>query len=438
MYKQLLSDSFIYGFGSIVIKAIAFFTLPIYTRLFTPEEFGILEMFNTIAGMLSIFMTMGLDSAQSFYFMEAKNNGGRSITDITASIFQLRIIVGLIVVFLSIVFSYFIIKFTFQVSLPSYYLWIVAISTFFGTLVSQSLEVFRLIYKPWRYIALSFLQTVFGVAFILFFVYFYDGGIRGYLLGVCCGSLFTMVIGWHTSRSYTYWGKLDLELFKKFIKFGLPLLPSGLMIWIMSASDRWFVSNILGNYEVGIYAIGAKIALIITIVIETFRKAWWPIAMDMLHKDDSQVFFKSISLCYVAVGSLSAVLLTILSPYLVKILADDRYFHSWKLIGILCWGNIFYGFYLLSFIGIFKAKKTYISTYIYSISAFLNIILDYVLIKYYGVFGVALATSFSVLAANIMGVIVSNKYYKIDWQWFWYIFFIGSSWIFIFWYVGEK
>ena len=151
MYKKLLSDSFIYGLGSIVIKAIAFFTLPIYTRLFTPEEFGILEMFNTIAGMLSIFMTMGLDSAQSFYFMEAKNNGGRSITDIAASIFQLRIIVGIVVVFLSIVFSYFIIKFTFQVSLPSYYLWIVAISTFFGTFVSQSLEVFRLIYKPWRY-----------------------------------------------------------------------------------------------------------------------------------------------------------------------------------------------------------------------------------------------------------------------------------------------
>jgi len=165
MYKKLLSDSFIYGFGSIVIKAIAFFTLPIYTRLFTPEEFGILEMFNTIAGMLSIFMTMGLDSAQSFYFMEAKNNGNRSIIDITASIFQLRIIVGIIVVFLSIVFSYLIMKFTFQVGLPSYYLWIVAISTFFGTLVSQSLEVFRLIYKPWRYITLSFLQTIFGVAF---------------------------------------------------------------------------------------------------------------------------------------------------------------------------------------------------------------------------------------------------------------------------------
>ena len=101
MYKKLLSDSFIYGFGSIIIKAIAFFTLPIYTRLFTPEEFGILEMFNTIAGMLSIAMTMGLDAAQSFYFMEAKNNGNRSIIEITASIFQLRIIVGTIIVFLS-------------------------------------------------------------------------------------------------------------------------------------------------------------------------------------------------------------------------------------------------------------------------------------------------------------------------------------------------
>ena len=63
----------IYGFGAIVIKAIAFFTLPIYTRIFSPSEFGIIEMFSTIATILSIFMTMGLDRAQSFYFMEAKN-----------------------------------------------------------------------------------------------------------------------------------------------------------------------------------------------------------------------------------------------------------------------------------------------------------------------------------------------------------------------------
>lgn len=72
MYKKLLSDSAIYGLGTILIKAIAFFTLPIYTRIFSPSEFGVIEMFSTIGSMLSISMTMGLDSAQSFYFMEAK------------------------------------------------------------------------------------------------------------------------------------------------------------------------------------------------------------------------------------------------------------------------------------------------------------------------------------------------------------------------------
>ena len=48
MYKKLLSDSAVYGLGAIFIKSIAFFTLPIYTRIFTPEEFGTIEIFAII------------------------------------------------------------------------------------------------------------------------------------------------------------------------------------------------------------------------------------------------------------------------------------------------------------------------------------------------------------------------------------------------------
>ena len=427
IYKKLLTDSAIYGLGSISIKAIVFFTLPIYTRIFSPDEFGIIEMFTTIGGMLSILMTMGLDSAQSYYFMEAKNKKTYDIKEITASILGLRIVLGIGVIGIVSILSPFILDFAFNTKLPTIYLLMVASSVFFANLISQSLEIFRLMYKPWHYIGLSFVQTVFNISLILYFAYFRNMGVYGYFLGSLMALFIVMFIGWIATKDYRCFKKLNIGLWKDFLRFGIPLVPAGFIIWVMQASDRWFVMKMLGSYEVGIYAIGAKFAMLITLAVETFRKAWWPIAMDMLHKPEGSEFIRKISFWYILVGSVTTVVLALVAPYIVKYMVDSKYYESWKLIGILGWSGIFYGFYLISELGIFKSKKTYLSVLTNSVGVVLNIILNYLLISWFGLIGAAYATVISLMTANITGMIISNRFLPVKWQWHYYIFFVGSS-----------
>lgn len=320
--------------------------------------------------------------------------------------------------------------------MPVKYLIIVALSIFFANLVSQSLEIFRLIYKPWQYIGLSFLQTILNVGFILYFTYIQKMGIEGYLLGAMIGMFISMIIGWIATRDYRYWTKIELGLWKDFLKFGLPLVPAGLMIWIMSASDRWFVMSMLGASEVGLYAVAAKFAMLLALAVEVFRKAWWPIAMDMLHKEEGAEFFRVVSLWYVVVGTIGAMILTVISPYLVEYLTAKEYTESWKLVGILCWGSIFYGFYLLSGLGMFYSKKTHLTIYTYGSGAILNIVLNYFLIPVLGLFGAAFATIMSLLLANIIGMVISNRYYKVDWNWIYMGISISIGMIFILFYIG--
>jgi len=251
------------------------------------------------------------------------------------------------------------------------------------------------------------------------------------------GMFIAMFIGWIATRDYRYWGKIEFDLWKQFFKFGLPLVPSGIMIWVMSASDRWFVMNMLGSFETGLYAVAAKFAMLMTLVIETFRKAWWPIAMDLLHKEDGAKFFRNISLWYIVLGTIGAMILTIISPYLVSFLTTQEYIQSWKIIGILCWGSIFYGFYLLSGLGIFYSKKTYLTVYVYGSGAFLNIALNYFLVPLLGLFGAALGTIMSLLFANIISMVISNRYYQIDWHWFYMLMSIVLGMIFILYYIGK-
>ena len=72
--KQLGKDTLIYGIGGILAKSVSFFLLPIYTRIFTPADYGTIEMLTVISSFLSAIMVMGMDSAQSMYFFKFKKN----------------------------------------------------------------------------------------------------------------------------------------------------------------------------------------------------------------------------------------------------------------------------------------------------------------------------------------------------------------------------
>jgi len=159
--------------------------------------------------------------------------------------------------------------------------------------------------------------------------------------------------------------------------------------------------------------------------------------MDMLHKEDGAKFFRVVSLWYIVLGTIGAMILTVISPYLVEYLTTDEYKESWKIIGILCWGSIFYGFYLLSGLGIFHSKNTYLTIYVYGSGALLNIVLNYILVPILGLFGAALGTIISLLFANIISMIISNRFYKVDWHWVYMGLSIMIGMIFILNYIGE-
>lgn len=89
--RQLGKDSLVYGFGAILAKGVGFFLLPIYTRIFTPAEYGTIEMLSVIASFLGAVLVMGLDSAQSFYFYERRERGRTAQAELVSSILQWRL-----------------------------------------------------------------------------------------------------------------------------------------------------------------------------------------------------------------------------------------------------------------------------------------------------------------------------------------------------------
>jgi len=415
-FKQLGKDLIIYGIGGIIAKGVGFFLLPVYTRIFPPADYGTIEMLTVLNSFLGSILVMGMDSAQSFYFFEQKKNGTHAQGRVVSAILQWRITWGAGIVLTATLLSPFLNKFFFDGRLSWEYFAIAFAGSLFAQLMSQSAEVFRLLYRPWSYISIILGQTIGSAAIAIILIIGFGFGIFGFFIGMLSGSIIAAIFGWWRIRKYLDWSKWHREWWPRLIKFGAPLVPAGLAMYVLNTSDRWFVNYYCGQSDLGLYAVSAKFAMLIAMAVTTFRQAWWPVAMDAMHSKDGPALYRTTARLYLGAGSACIILLTAMSPCLIRWFTTPEYAQAYPIVGVLAWYSIFYGFYLIVAAGIWKVEKTAWAPLLMGAAAILNICMDAFLVPQYGGLGAAMATSISFFVWNVLTLIVSEKLWRVGYN----------------------
>lgn len=412
--RQLGKDSLVYGFGAILAKGVGFFLLPIYTRIFTPAEYGTIEMLSVIASFLGAVLVMGLDSAQSFYFYERREMGRTAQAELVSSILQWRLTWGAGIVVIGTISAPLLNTMFFDGKLGWEQFAVAFAGVFFTQLMSQGVEVFRLLYRPWPYVLITAAQSLGAAGLMLLLILYFDQGIFGYFFGALLSSLVMTVVVWYLVRDYLDFSRLHSNWWGRLMRFGAPLLPGGMSMYVITASDRWFIQHYQGETELGIYALAAKFALLAALGIETFRRAWWPIAMDAMHSPDGPELFRTIARMFMGVGVAAVVYLTFLSPWLVSWLAGQDFHDAWPLVGVLAWQSLFYGFYMVASPGIWKTEKTHYSMKLMIGAAIVNLALNAWLVPQYGNMGAGIATGLAYFLLIVSSVIVSESLWRVE------------------------
>lgn len=411
--KQLGKDSIVYGLGGVAAKAVGFFLLPVYTRIFSPADYGTIEMLIVLNSFLGAILVMGMDSAQSFYFFEQKKNGHEAQAKVITAILQWRITWGTGIVLVATILSPVLNTYFFNGNLSWKYFAIAFVGALFAQIMSQSAEVFRLLYRPWSYISIMLAQTLGSAAVAIVLIVWLGYGIIGFFIGLLSASVFVAFWGCWRIRKYMDWTKWHTDWWPKVLRFGAPLVPAGLAMYVLNTADRWFISYYHGNDALGLYAVGAKFTMLIAMAATTFRQAWWPIAMDAIQSEDGPALFRILGRLYLGMASAGVVLLTALSPLLVSLFTPKAYFQAYPIVGVLAWQSVFYGFYFIGAAGIWKAEKTVWVTSLMGTAVLLNIGLDYLLVPEYSGMGAALATSISFCIWNVLTLFISESLWRV-------------------------
>jgi O-antigen/teichoic acid export membrane protein len=200
-------------------------------------------------------------------------------------------------------------------------------------------------------------------------------------------------------------------------RFGVPLMPTALFLWVTNFSDRFFLVKLSDTAEVGLYSVGVRIASAMVLLLTAFRLAWPAFAYSIEDDREARRTYAYVLTYLVLVTTWVATGLTLLSPWIVDWLAAPAFASASRVVGPLAFAAVAFGGYIVVAIGLGRARRTQFNWVVTGAAAAVNVALNLILIPPYGMMGAAVAT---VAAYATMFVGMSwwgQRVYRVPYQW---------------------
>ena len=427
--QSYLAKAFSFYSLSNAISAITgFVILAFYTKYLPPSDFGRISLIWIFVIIASILIDCRLNTAFSIkYYKVSKEENIKNIY--TIFLYNLIIFSLVYLVFLSYPPLFQKILKIEMITSDLNIIFFLILFMIFGNFYTNFLMVSQ---KPKSYFFIKLCFTVILIISSLVFLIVLREGYISYLKAYLISYFVVSVIGLrYFFINYKPYKKniISVSNLKDLLKLGIPLVPAGLMLMLLTWADRYILNLYVGLAIVGVYTVGYKFSNIINnFIITPFGQAISP----MLFKQfvESQEKYKKIMArifkYYWLVMFTLAIGYFVVLKEIYQLIIDIQYIEGYNIIAIVLFGVIIWGLTnLLGATVIMKEKtgKMFLFTFI---SVLVNIGLNFIFIPKYGMYGAAVATLISYILQFIMIFIYTQKLVFINYD---YKFIFKSSFI---------
>lgn len=411
--KRLTSDSFIYGLSNTLSKFLGVFLIPIYTRVFMPADYGVIDLIQLSIVIMIILLTCGLDSAIFRFYYDAENEAEKKTIISTILLFVFTI--GVIIACSGLFFAKNISDIMFNTDKYSMIITVGLLQIPISLLSAFIFRVLRVKFKAKWYAGISVVGLFLIISLTIYLIVFLKVGIIGIFIARIIGELFQATAGFIiTYANYTI--KIDFIKLKEFLKFGLPLVPGGLSQWSLVYINRYILLFFTNLKTVGIYAVGYKISSVMLIITGAFQLAWSPFAFSILKEPNAKEIYAKVFKYLLIITISIAAFMTTYAYEIILFVTTPKYIEAYILIGILTVCILTIGIYNVLCIGSTIEKKTLNITNSLIIGTLVNIAFGIILIPRFESIGCALAMLFGYICACILIYKSSQKCYYIPYE----------------------
>lgn len=403
-FVLMLSHFKNYFVAELAMKAMAFISIPVLTRLLTPADYGIISVFNTYAGIFVILFTLNVFSSVSRYYYEDKEDFN--------DLFSTSVTFTLIILAITLpIFIYFRSSFGLLLNLP-----IIAIILLIPVVLSKiSFSFFSQVYVPQKkskiiaYFNVSRVYIEFSLAIVIILLLKNELYLGPILASSIIGIIYTIYCIYSLKKYFKI--SLKKDHLSYILKYSLPLLPYALGGIILAQFDRIMINNISGSSKTGLYSFAYNIGYLQYIFASAIFQAWMPDYFKYMNSKKYREIQSDIIRIFKIISSF-CLFLVLFGSDIGQILGAKNFHSALDIVPIVVVGYLFMSVFSIYAQPIGYAKKTFYSSIILLSSGTLNIVLNAIYLPVYGYKAGAVTTLISYLFMGLFSWFICKVFIK--------------------------
>ncbi|GJM44335.1 MAG: polysaccharide biosynthesis protein [Gemmatimonadota bacterium] len=404
-----------YGLGSVVGGISRAILLPVVARTLAPDEYGVLSLLLAVTNFAHLVFELGLVTSL-IRFHHATEDATerrhlRSLVFFSMPLIDLALAAPLLLGREWVSRALF--------GTPEHgTLVVLAIGiAFFAAQFQLFLGHLRADNRSRDFAILMGVKGVVSLVVTLTLVIGMDLGVAGFLLGTLAGPAVVAVVmiprlllhsGLHLERARAR--------LRELFRFGLPLVPSALGLWILGYLDVYLLRVLVDLDSVGIYGFASEICLPIALLVTSIHLAWPTFSFERARKEGGPRELAMVFRHFFVVLTAGGLAVSVLRREILAILATDRYAAAADVIPLLALATVLYGAAKTFETGLQVAGNTRRLPLFVLFAAVVNAGLNVALIPSFREMGAAGAT---VITNVLLGVVVlreSNRQFTIPYE----------------------
>lgn len=383
-FVQIWSGMSIAVRTSIAIMIASFFQsgmkllfVPIFTRMMTTSEYGVVTVFDSIQTTLGTITMLSLSaSCYSRGMQEFKEDRDR----FTSSLLLLSNLCTLTVGLFFVVFHT---QMSELLKLSELLLFVMFLNFMFMPAYSFWIARQRFEYRYKGMLIATILINTFSPLASVFIIMNVSGDKA---VAKIVGAEIILMVAYISLYIYTFvksrW-KIKWSYVVYGLKFNVPLIPHYASQQILSSCDRIMISSMIDTASAGIYGLSYQVASVVRIIWTSINTVLVPWEYDKIEAgkiEDIKRLTRTLIVCYGVV----CVAIMFVAPEVIYIFAPSSYHEGIYVIAPVIAGVFFTGLYSLLAILEFYYKKNVYVMIASTIAALLNILLNWIFIPIFG------------------------------------------------------
>lgn len=381
--NQLIKNTAIIAIGKISTQVLSYILLPLFSARMATNEYGTYDLVCTISVFLCPIITLQMEESMFRFLIDADSTKDRK------NVISQTIIYTLIGIVLFIPISIIYLAFFTQNTASFIVVFVLFVISNIGIFLSNGLA--RGLSQIKLY---SFSNVILGVSTIVLTIVMLllNPSSEGMLWANTIANLLATTYLFVKLKLFKYIGNINKILMKQMIKYSAPLVPNSISWCIINMSDRIIISQLINAGANGIYAMASRFPNIINVLYGYFYTAWKESAAKIVKEENKNAYYNSIYHDMTKFLLAVTICLIAVMPFAFPIFINKNYNDAYQYIPIIIIAT-YYSCIASFYGGIFGAfKETRIMGTTTIIAAIINLIIDFSLIKYIGIYAACVST----------------------------------------------